>query len=130
MSNLFDGAEIISRYTRAQAIEDGTLVDVSEMAREAGFKFPIALTSAVHARYVTVPEGVQCQDEAGRLWDILWMLKCAIARSKDGTDTVLYSLHVRNTNRRGTPPLVRLKSICGPGDDAEPVITIMLPDED
>ena len=25
---------------------------------------------------------------------------------------------------------VQLKSICGPGDSGEPVITIMLPDED
>jgi hypothetical protein len=25
---------------------------------------------------------------------------------------------------------VQLKAVCGPGDNAEPVITIMLPDED
>ena len=25
---------------------------------------------------------------------------------------------------------VQIKSICGPGDDMEPVITLMLPDED
>ncbi len=30
--------EVISTYTRAQAIQDGVLVDVSAMAREAGFK--------------------------------------------------------------------------------------------
>ena len=29
---------VISTYTRAQAIEDGVLVDVSGMAMEAGFK--------------------------------------------------------------------------------------------
>jgi hypothetical protein len=26
-------------------------------------------------------------------------------------------------------PLVRLKALCGPGDDGEPVITVMFPDE-
>ena len=30
--------DVISTYTRAQAIEDGVLIDVSSMAREAGFK--------------------------------------------------------------------------------------------
>ncbi len=25
---------------------------------------------------------------------------------------------------------VQLKAVCGPGDDGEPVITVMLPDED
>jgi hypothetical protein len=29
-----------------------------------------------------------------------------------------------------TPPLVRLKAVCGPGDEGEPVIIVMLPDED
>ena len=38
--------EVISSYTRTQAIDDGMLVDVSHMAREAGFSFPVALTRA------------------------------------------------------------------------------------
>ena len=41
-----------------------------------------------------------------------------------------FAVHVRNDNRERTPPLVRLKALCGPGDDAEPVITVLLPDED
>jgi hypothetical protein len=30
----------------------------------------------------------------------------------------------------GTPPLVRLKALYGPGDYGEPVLTVMLPGED
>ena len=37
----------LSAYTRAQAIADGILVDVSETAREAGFNIPVALTRTV-----------------------------------------------------------------------------------
>jgi len=40
------------------------------------------------------------------------------------------AVDVRNDNRDRTPPLVRLKALCGPGDQSEPVITIMLPVED
>jgi len=121
----------ISVYTRAQAIEDGELVDVSETAREAGFRFPVALTRAVWGAYVAVPAGVRCQDEAGRLWDVLWMLRRAIRLSSDG-GRIDFALYVRNSNRDRIDrrDLVRLKAICGPGDDAEPVITIMLPEED
>jgi hypothetical protein len=71
---------------------------------------------------------VACQDEAGRLWDVLWMLRCAIGRS-DGGRVVPFALHVRNDNRDRTPPLVRLKALCGPGDDGEPCVTVMMPDE-
>jgi hypothetical protein len=122
--------EVISSYSRAQAIEDGVLVNVSATAEEAGIKFPVAMTSAVWGKYVEVPEGVKCQDEQGRLWDILWMFRCAAA--KFNGDTLLFKLYVRNHNRERltSRDLVTLKAICGPGDDAEPVITIMLPDED
>jgi hypothetical protein len=129
MSDFWSDAEVISSYSRAQAIDDGVLVDVSTVAVEAGLKFPVALTRAVWDRYVEVPEGVQCQDVNGRLWDVLWMLRDAIRRGASGS-VITFRLHVRNTNRPGTPPLVTLKAICGPGDDAAPVITVMLPDED
>jgi hypothetical protein len=126
---MFEQFDLISSYSRAQAIEDGVLVDVSSRAREAGIKFPVALTSAVWGRCVEVPPGVVCQDEAGRLWDVLWMLKCAIRRS-DGGAVLYFRLNVRNDNREHTPPLVGLKAVCGPDDDASPCITVMLPEED
>jgi hypothetical protein len=125
----WDDAEVISVYTRAQALEDG-LVDVSEMAKEAGIKFPVALTAAVYGQYVEVPEGITGQDERGRLWDILWMFRCAAAKF-DGS-TLLFKLYVRNHTRErlGSRDLVTLKAVCGRGDTPDPVITIMLPEED
>src|SRR6266700_7596218 len=90
-------AEVIDAYTRAQALEDRVLVDVSEMAKEAGIKFPVALNDTVWGQYVEVPEGVTAQDEAGRLWDILWMFRCAAAKF-DGS-TLRFRLYVRNHNR-------------------------------
>ena len=117
---------VIFAYTRAQAIEDGVLIDVSEMAKEAGFTMPVAITATAWGMYVTVPDGVECQDEQGRLWDILSMLRFAIKRGGQGSQ-LLFTLLVNND---GEPKPVELKAICGPGDDAEPVITIMLPHED
>src|SRR5262249_50067177 len=126
---MFEEADLIHRYTRADAIRDGVLIDVSTIAREAGFKYPVALTAAVWAQCVAVPPGVAYQDEAGRLWDVLWMLHFAI-RGSNGGPEIRFGVHVRNDNPEGTPPLVRLKALCGPGDQGEPVVTVMLPDED
>lgn len=118
---------IISTYTRAQAIADGVLVDVSEMAREAGIRHPTALTSAVWTQYVRVPEGVEAQDEQGRLWDILNMFRFA-AKQSPGGGALFFKVLVRNDNF--APALVTLKALCGPGDTPEPVLTILLPNED
>ena len=126
--------EVISTYSRAQAIDDGFLVDVSETpeAKEAGFKIPIAMTRTVWDQYVEVPEGVTHQDLKGRLWDVLYMLRWAIGHRLEGTNPreLLYKLHVQNDNRDRTPPLVTLKAVVSGGDDGEPVMTIMLPEED
>ncbi|HED14468.1 MAG TPA: hypothetical protein ENI62_12585 [Gammaproteobacteria bacterium] len=126
---------VISTYTRAQAIEDGVLIDPGSMAREAGFKWPVALTSAVWADCVawTDDDSKQQvhQDQSGRLWDTLFMASHAIRTSKDSGDRMLFQLYrVPRDGHSTEAVLVTLKLIVGPGDTAEPVITILLPNED
>ena len=120
--------ELIYAYTRSQALDDGVLVDVTKTANEAGFKYHTAITRAVWNEFVAVPEGVSCQDEDGRLWDILWMLRFRLLNSPGHQTETLFELHVRNDE--GAPKRVTLKAVCGPGDDGEPVLTVMLPTED
>ena len=127
------GFDLIHTYTRAEAIEDGVLVDVSETAREAGFRYPVALTRAVFEKCVAVPDFLEgVQDERGRLWDVLWVVRSAIRSASPGESTVRFRLYVRNTlrERLTAKDLVDLKAHCGPGDTPEPVVTIMLPEED
>ena len=121
---------VVYAYTRKQAVADGVQVEVTKTAKEAGISFPVFLTRTVFDAYVAVPEGVSGQDEAGRLWDIVWMLRFAILRSRSHTDRVPVALYVRNDNRRAK--LVKLIAQCGPldMDDAQPAITVMMPDED
>jgi type I site-specific restriction endonuclease len=61
MSDDFFG-EVIFYYTRAQAIKDGVLVDVSKLASEAGFKYPVAVTQGV--RDSSLPSEFQPMEEA------------------------------------------------------------------
>ena len=121
---------VIYSYTRKQAVADGVQVEVTKTAQEAGIKFPMFLTRAVWDAYVAVPEGVTGQDEAGRLWDVVWMTRFAILRTHGHTDRCPVALYVRNDNHRAK--LVKLIAQCGPldMDDPSPAITVMMPDED
>ena len=122
--------EVIYAYTRAQAVADGFQVEVTATAKEAGILFPVFLTRAVYDAFVTVPPGVTGQDEAGRLWDILHMLRFAIHKAQPDQDRLYFALYVRNDNRR--PRLVKLIATCGPLDIDQPraAITVMTPGEE
>ena len=125
--SLFD---TVHTYTRSQAVADGVQIEVTKTAQEAGIKFPVFITRSVFDAYVAIPEGVADQDEAGRLWDIVWMLRYAIQRSRAGVNRIPVALYVRNDNLR--PRLVKLIAVCSALDieDPQPAITVMLPDED
>lgn len=119
--------ELVYSYTRKQAIEDGVLVDVSQMAREAGIKFPVAMTGTVWGGYIEPPESVKnFQDIEGRLWDVLNCLKFAASKTCGDTVSFLVSFQMDEQVKED----VMFKAICGPGDNTEPVITLMLPGED
>jgi len=123
--------DVIYAYTRKQAIEDGVLIDVSAMAKQAGIRFPVAVTSAVWHEFIVPNEAMKefGQSEDGRLWDVLWVFRNQAKRF--GTDRVLFTVRFF-MDIHGVPKQnpVTLKALCGPGDTREPVITIMLPDED
>jgi hypothetical protein len=121
---------ILHTYSRREAIDDGVLIDVTDTAKKAGFRIPVAVTAALWAEFVTVPDGVEGQDERGRLWDVLFVLLMAIRSGRESGAEIRYHLQVRNDNLVGEPPLVELKSVCGPNDDGTPCVTVMLPEED
>jgi hypothetical protein len=126
-----DFGPVIYSYTRAQAVADGVQVEVTKIAAEAGIKFAVFLTRGVFDSFVSVPPGVTGQDEAGRLWDIVWMLRFAILRSRPGVQRIPVALYVRQSDTQ-RPQLIKLIATCGPLDidDPQPAITVMLPDED
>lgn len=125
---MFEGADLIHRYTRAEALEDGTLVDVTETAKGAGFRIPVALTRTAWSDCVAWTEEdnerVVYQDESGRLWDLLWMAINAARRNTEASRLEFKVLRVPRDSRTGQPVSVTLVLDIGPGDQGEAVITI------
>lgn len=121
MSNETFG-DVIFSYSRAQAIADGVLVDLTpfQVVRQH-WKFHFACTDAVWA-IVTDAVEKHGKDCAGILHDISTLAKQQI-RSGRNEEALLFQVIIG-------PSLRSLKLHCGPGDRAEPVLTLMLPTED
>lgn len=123
----------VIEYSRQEALSGGVLTDISTLAKEAGIKFPVAITDSVLSMIKNKP---QHEEEEGRTWDVVWMLRCAIKGEipveKIGEDTLLFELIMNDSllSEGDEPKMVTLKSVVGPGDNMEPVITVMLPSED
>ena len=134
--------EPVYGYSRAQAIEDGVLVDLSQAIEPCPFKYPVAMSRAAYAATIEAggeyrPDGEECevltlpggQDAQGRVHDVFWTLQLAIRRQSAPTDRVHFSVLV-DTRGDGRKSQIDLYSVCGPGDTEAPVITIMLEGED
>jgi len=131
---LFDDADVISVYTRAQALEDGALVDLTEWARDFGIRWPVACTRAVWADCIEWDEQLNKQkgtgqDEAGRACDVLAMAAWRLRKGGEGRG-IFTVLRTPRDGRGRKPRPVELTIHCGPGDTPAPVLTIMFPSED
>jgi len=114
--------ETVYSYSRKQAIEDGVLVDLSQVdSIKQHWKYPFACTSAVWAIIETALEKPG-QDVSGICHDISTMAKLAIRGRRD-TDQILFSAIIK-------PTKFELKLHIGPGDTPAPVLTLMLRYED
>ncbi|MFH1368855.1 MAG: DUF6573 family protein [Elusimicrobiota bacterium] len=78
--------DIISVYTKKEAVEDGSQMLVSDLAKEQGFNVPVYITSGV-VEYCNPPEGLEgVQDFKGRLWDVLTLARMEALRMKKEED--------------------------------------------
>ena len=119
---MFTNDDLICSYTRAEALADGVLIDVSERAQRAGIQYPTACTAGVWSLIDCLPAS-DTDTLAGivrdvRAEEVLRVMLAAI-RQAHGTDRVAFEALG-----------AALWAQCGPGDTAAPVITIMLEGED
>ena len=128
MDTLWADADVISVYTRAQAIDDGELVDMSNDARRAGILWPVAATRAVWVQYIVPDDRSRPygQSESGRTWDVVSVLAwCLRARKRRSVPVGNFWMTVQFIMKKRQKRNVRLYVGIGPGDEGEPCITIM-----
>ncbi|MDO8756987.1 MAG: hypothetical protein Q7J64_03150 [Elusimicrobiota bacterium] len=97
---------------------------LSDLAREAGFRWPVAVTqdvwSVLETSEVLKAEG---QSYIGRAWDMLTILRASLRSSKGGRAVCFAALFVMEPGKSPRP--VSMRAVSGPGDEGEPTITIM-----
>lgn len=126
--------DMISLYSREDAIRDGVLISVDPgICKEAGIRFPVAITDHLWG-YVS-PDTLDVmpgQSVTGRLWDLLWMFAQAARRGSGGDRLRFKIVFLMLAADRVLPhtEVVTVLAVCGPGDEGEPVITLMLPEDD
>jgi hypothetical protein len=129
--DLWQDADMISVYNRAQAIADGELIDLSDS--ETGevcrtyYKYPIACTAIVWCLIQQAIDNNKDNSLVGILHDILWMSKASPTALSNDESTWLFEVFISGTNSDVTH---KLKIVCGAGDNLEPVLTLMLQGED
>lgn len=129
MSEFF--GEPIFIYTRAQAIADGMLVDVTEIARKHGYKCDTALTRAVFSQFVEVDPFIDNDPTHEAIRRVLRAIhKQAIDNAKAGKEDnmILATL----TEDGSGLPTGELKAIIEAAESGASggQITILLPNED
>ncbi|GAB6037684.1 hypothetical protein JCM15519_22430 [Fundidesulfovibrio butyratiphilus] len=119
---------IVYSYTRANALADGVLVDITPIARNYGFKLPFAISDALYNGYVEPAENLESlgQSLAGRLHDLLTLANVS-ARQSMGEDRVFFK--VAFLMRPEKTETMQVVLHVGPGDSGEPVLTLCLPED-
>ena len=124
---------VIYSYTRARALTDSALVDVTETGKEVGFKLPVAITEALQNRLTpTKAEAVFGQDYDSRLWNVLWVAAFTIKLADRGTDTVTFTVVQQEVDAKSGQLQnveLRLRAVCGSVPAGEPVIMIGCPQD-
>lgn len=119
--------DLIYSYSRAQALADGVLIDVTEYAKQVGFRYPVAVTDAC---WIDACEWTEHdtqglgQSTEGRLMDVLTM--AALSAKSKAVDGDRVRFKVSRIARGGDThaETIELMAHIGPGDDPSPVITI------
>jgi hypothetical protein len=112
---------------RSDALRNGELLDITGAARQAGFLVPIAMTPSLW-RKIAGSDPFRVEDE--RILELLAFVRFAMVgmvRVHRHELTQKHDLVVFETAFGTGLILVRLT--CHGGDDAEPVLSLALPDE-
>ncbi|HEX7567736.1 MAG TPA: DUF6573 family protein [Anaerolineaceae bacterium] len=99
-------------------------------ACDRSLKIPVAITEMLHNRLTpTRADQGLGQDYDGRLWDVLWLAALTIKLADQGTDTVTFTVVLQVVEAKSGQPQntdLRLRAVCGSGDEGEPVKACMV----
>lgn len=85
--SFFSDFEIIHTYTKEDAVNDGSMINLSQQfpndIKEAGILGSVYCTISVFNNYIEMNPVAEkaCNDIKGRLWDLIWMSRAAMKKT-------------------------------------------------
>lgn len=120
----FSDTDLIAQYTRADAISEGVLIDLTKdfPITKRVYKFPVAVTQAVWAILNSTPSE----------WIIGEVIALIVASNTKKIKIIDEASHLFEVVLEGAAPSDRFtfKIICHGDDNGDPCLTISLPEED
>lgn len=118
---------LLSQYSRADAIGDGLLVDVTTWAKRGGIRYPVALSRSVWFEIIEPDSTAKagCESLIGRLSQFVLRLRSEMIKGKEDRIDFQVTFSVD-----GQPKDFSLYALLHPGDNHEPVVTVTMQDED
>jgi len=110
---MFDDFELIYSFSRKNALADGVLVDVSDVAKQSDFLLPTVVSSNLLAVI-----------DAENQLPVLFAVFHDKIKFKQGLEDILETQTISKTGR-----VITVILHIGPGDNGEPVLTMMLPED-
>lgn len=132
---LFTESDMISMYSRSDAMADGLLIDISAPAHQAGVKVPAAVTQALDAVLTAFPDDAAYIPTDYHALLVMCRAFVRATRAEGGEqDRITFTVKRVWFDGDDEPnevwDFMRIKAVIGAGDTPEPVITFMLVDED
>jgi len=122
-------------YTAEQGVNDGILYNISENhpkeVKEAGFKILLLCTERVFLDLISITPMADkmCNDTAGRVWDVCYMARHAIAKNPNSSNRVDFKMNAIIYSEN--PTEVELKiTIEGYNETGTPCMIISYKNED
>ena len=120
----FTDEDIIYTYTRADAIADGVIIDLSKEfpVCKRVYKFPVCCTQSVWSIINSTPSE----------WVVGEVIAVIVASNQNKTKIIDETSHLFEVRIENSAPSDRhtMKIICHGDDNGNPCLTIMLPNED
>ncbi len=126
--DLFGAVTLPTAMTRDLNLKLGNLIDVTVNALQAGLRIPVAVTRDLWNLYIEQPSMV---DETRRVMDVLIACRAAkigLPTMQCRTDLEFYCTH--HVDESGVPMRSPFKVILGPDEHGEPVLTVLMLNED
>ena len=117
---MFDEGDLVFSYPRKQAIEDGILVDLTDFAKNHGFKIPVAMNIETFQECFVTEDEMDSVALSGFFVELFLHIK--LGKYKDERRDLVEIFFLGNSKHVQT-----IWAHVGPGDDAEPVLTACYP---